>query len=155
VFSRSLKALDAILGKAVADAEARKIDPAVFLQSRLAPDMFPLVRQVQLASDFAKGGAARIAGLTPPSFADTETTFPELSGRIGKTLDFLGSLDRAAFEGADTREVTITIRGEARHFVGQAYLLHSAIPHFFFHATTAYDILRHNGVQLGKADFLG
>ncbi len=155
VFTRTLKALDGVLAKATADAEARKIDPAVFLQSRLAPDMFPLVRQVQLASDFAKGGAARVAGVEVPKFADDETSFADLSARIGKTLAFLASLDKAAFEGGETREIVMTIRGEERRFVGQPFLLHNAIPNFFFHVTTAYAILRHNGVALGKMDFIG
>ncbi|MHB2167873.1 DUF1993 domain-containing protein [Alsobacter sp. R-9] len=155
VFTRTLKALDAILAKTAAHAEARKIDPAVFLQARLAPDMFPLARQVQLASDFAKGGAARLAGVEVPKYADEEKTFAELSARIRKTLDFIGGLDKAAFAGAETREVSMQIRGETRTFVGQPYLLHNVIPNFFFHVTTAYAILRHNGVELGKMDFIG
>jgi hypothetical protein len=155
VFTRSLKALDAILAKAEAHAEARKIDPAVFLQSRLAPDMFPLLRQVQLASDFAKGGAGRLAGGELPAYADDEQTFADLHARIEKTLAYLASLDPAAFKGAETREISMTVRGEVRRFEGQTYLLHVVMPNFFFHATTAYNILRHNGLEIGKRDFIG
>lgn len=155
VFTRSLKALDTVLGKGAAWAEARRIDPTVLLQSRLAPDMFPLVRQAQLACDFAKGGAGRLAGVDLPKFPDEEKSFPELSERIAKTLAFLGSLDRAQFEAAPTREIVMNIRGEERRFVGQPFLLHNAMPNFFFHLTTAYAILRHNGVELGKMDFIG
>ena len=155
VFTRSLKALDTILGKAAAHAEARKIDPSVFLQARLAPDMFPLVRQAQLATDFAKGGAGRLAGVELPKYPDDEKTFAELSERIAKTLAFIGSLNRSQFDGAETREIVMSIRGEERRFVGQPFLLHNAMPNFFFHLTTAYAILRHNGVELGKMDFIG
>jgi hypothetical protein len=155
VFTRTLKALDAILAKATANAEARKIDPAVFLQSRLAPDMLPLVRQVQLASDFAKGGSGRLADGELPRYADEEQTFAELHARIAKTLEYIGGLDKAAFDGAGTREITMTIAGQPRTFDGQTYLLHNAIPNFFFHVTTAYNILRHNGVEIGKRDFIG
>jgi hypothetical protein len=155
VFTRTMKALDAILAKATANAEARKIDPAVFLQSRLAPDMLPLLRQVQLASDFAKGGSGRLAGGELPRYSDEEQSFAELHARIAKTLDYIGSLDKAAFDGAETREITMMIAGQPRTFDGQTYLLHNAIPNFFFHVTTAYDILRHNGVEIGKRDFIG
>jgi uncharacterized protein len=155
VLQRSLKALDAVLTKAEADAEARKIDPAVFLQSRLAPDMFPLLKQVQLASDFAKGTAARLAGVEPPSFPDDEQTFADLHARIAKTLDVLDGLDRAAFDGAETREVSMKVRGETRTFQPLVFLTQVGLPNFFFHAATAYDILRHNGVALGKRDFIG
>jgi hypothetical protein len=155
VFTRTLKALDAILAKAEAHAEARKIDPAVFLGARLAPDMFPLTRQVQIACDFAKGGSARLAGADVPSWPDEEKTFAELRARIARTLDFIATLAPATFEGADTREITVMMRGEARKFDGRTYLLHNVLPNFFFHAATAYDILRHNGVEIGKRDFIG
>lgn len=155
VFTRTLKALDTILGKTEAHAEARRIEPAVFLQARLAPDMFPLLRQVQLASDFAKGGAGRLAQGEPPRIPDEEKTFADLHGRIAKTLDYIGSLDPHAYVGAESREVTITIAGQPRSFDGRTYLLHNVLPNFFFHCVTAYDILRHNGVELGKRDFIG
>jgi hypothetical protein len=155
VFTRTLKALAAILTKTEAHAEARKIDPAVFLQSRLAPDMFPLLRQVQLASDFAKGGAGRLAGGELPAYADDEQTFADLHARIEKTLAYLASLDPAAFQGAETHEISMTVRGEVRRFEGQTYLLHVVLPNFFFHVTTAYNILRHNGLEIGKRDFIG
>ena len=155
VFTRSLKALDGFLGKAAAHAEAGKIEPSVFLQARLAPDMFPLVRQAQLAADFAKGGAGRLAGVELPKYPDDEKTFADLSERIAKTLGFLGSLNKSQFDGAETRDIVMSIRGEERRFVGQPFLLHNAMPNFFFHLTTAYAILRHNGVELGKMDFIG
>jgi hypothetical protein len=155
VFTRTLKALDTILAKAEAHAEAKKIDPAVFLQARLAPDMFPLTRQVQIACDFAKGGPARLAGAEVPGWPDEEKSFAELRARIARTLDFIAALPPSAFEGAETREITITIRGEPRSFDGRTYLLHFVLPNFFFHAATAYDILRHNGVEIGKRDFIG
>lgn len=152
---RSLKALDGILARAEAHAEARKIDPAVFLQSRLAPDMFPLLKQVQLASDFAKGAVARVAGQEPPRFADEEQTFADLHARIARTLDAIAGIDRSAFEGAENREVSMKVRDETRTFPAVVYLTQVALPNFFFHATTTYDILRHNGVELGKRDFIG
>ncbi|MFO1150642.1 MAG: DUF1993 domain-containing protein [Alsobacter sp.] len=155
VFTRTLKALDAILAKAEAHAEARKIDPTVFLQARLAPDMFPLTRQVQIACDFAKGASARLAGAEVPSWPDDEKTFAELRARIGRTLDFIATLPAQAFAGAETREITIMMRGEPRSFDGRTYLLHNVLPNFFFHAATAYDILRHNGLEIGKRDFIG
>jgi hypothetical protein len=155
VLQRSLKALDAILAKAEAHAHARKIEPAVLLQARLAPDMFPLLKQVQLASDFAKGSVSRLAGIEPPRFADDETSFAQLHDRIARTLDVVGGVERKAFEGAESRDVTMTIRGESHVMSGLVYLTQVALPNFFFHATTAYDILRHNGVELGKRDFIG
>ena len=155
VFTRTLRALDAILAKAEASAEARKIDPAVFLQSRIAPDMFALTRQVQIAADFAKGASARLAGVEVPSWSDEEKSFGELRARIARTVEYIAGLDRAAFDGAETREITMTIGGQPRTFEGLPYLLHNALPNFFFHVTTAYAILRHNGVEIGKRDFIG
>jgi hypothetical protein len=155
VFSHSLKALAEILKKAKAFTEAKKIDPAVLLQSRLAPDMFPLVKQVQLASDFAKGGSARIAGVEVPSYADTEASFAELHARIEKTLAFIASIPADAFKGAESRDITVPMRPEPKVFNAMTYLRHGALPNFFFHTTTTYDILRHNGVDIGKRDFLG
>jgi uncharacterized protein len=154
-FSHSLKALAEVLVKAEAHAKAKNIDPSVFLSARLAPDMFPLVKQVQLASDFAKGGSARIAGVEVPSYADTETSFAELHARIEKTLAFIGSIPVEAFQGAESRDIVVPMRPEPKTFNALTYLRHGALPNFFFHTTTAYDILRHNGVELGKRDFLG
>jgi len=155
VFLHTLTALAAVLDKAAAHAAQRKIEPSVLLNTRLFPDMFPLVRQVQLTADFAKGASARLAGIEVPKFADTETTFEEVKARIAKTVDFLKTLKPAQIDGSETREITIPIGGQPQAFKGQAYLLHFALPNFFFHATTAYDILRQCGVEIGKRDFLG
>jgi hypothetical protein len=155
VFVRALGNLSAILDKAAAHAEARKIDPSVFINARLAPDMFPLSRQVQSASDSAKGCAARLAGVEVPSYPDTETTFPELQARITKTVAFLQSLGQKLIDGSEERTITLKLRGREVSFSGRDYLLNFALPNFFFHAVTAYDILRHNGVEIGKQDFLG
>jgi hypothetical protein len=155
VFQHTLKALDAILDKAVAYATERKIDPAVLIAARLAPDMHPLSRQVQFSSDHAKGCPARLAGVPVPSFEDTENTFPELKARIHKTLDFIGSLKAEQIDGSEGRDITLKTRTRELSFKGQDYLLLFALPNFYFHATTAYDILRHNGVPIGKLDFMG
>lgn len=155
VLLRGLGQLKVILDKAAAHADARKIDPAVFINARLAPDMFPFARQVQIATDTAKGCAARLAGVEIPSYADTETTFPELDARIAKTTAFLKSVDRTKVDGSAERTVTLKLRGTDVSFTGRNYLLAFVLPNFFFHLTTAYAILRHNGVELGKADFLG
>lgn len=155
VFTQSLEALSAVLKKAALHAEARKIEPQTFLSARLFPDMFTLTRQVQLASDFAKGGAARIAGVDVPSYADTEQTFEDLEARITKTIAFISSIPKDKFIGAESRDITVPMRPEPRVFNALVYLRHGAIPNFFFHVTTAYDILRHNGVELAKRDFLG
>jgi hypothetical protein len=155
VLEARLVALDKMLDKAAAYAEAKKFDAAVLLGARLAPDMFPLVRQVQLATDFAKGCGTRLAGVPVPKFEDTETTIPELKARIGKTLDLLRSLDRAAIDSAADRDITVGMRSGDRHFKGKDFLLGFALPHFYFHVTTAYGLLRHNGLEIGKADFIG
>ena len=155
VFVKTLGNLSAILDKAAAHAEAKKIDPAVLLNARLFPDMFPLLKQVQLASDFAKGASARLVGQDPPKYEDTEKTVGELKARIARTIEFVQSLDAGRFDGAETREITLKIRDSEQKFSGLVYLCHVALPNFFFHATTAYDILRHNGVELGKRDFIG
>ncbi len=154
-FQRSLKALDAILDKAIAYADARKFDTAVLVSSRLAPDMYPFARQVQMASDHAKGCPARLAGVAVPSFADTEGTIPELKGRIAKTLDFIGTLSREQIDGSEERAISLKAGPRELHFKGQDYLVFFALPNFYFHLTTAYAILRHNGVPVGKLDFLG
>jgi hypothetical protein len=155
VFVRALGNLSAILDKAAANAEARKIDPAVFINARLAPDMFPLSRQVQSASDSAKGCAARLAGIEVPRYEDTESTFLELQARIAKTVAFLQSLGPELIDGSEERAIVLKLRGQETTFTGQNYFLNFALPNFFFHAVTAYDILRHNGVEIGKRDFLG
>lgn len=155
VFTQFLTALSAILKKAESHCEARKIDPEALLAARLFPDMFPLRRQVQLACDFAKGAGARLAGIPVPSFPDEEKTFPELAARIAKTLEFLGTLKKEQLADAATRTVTLKIGGEDRSFPGATYLNHFALGNFYFHLTTAYDILRHNGLEIGKRDFMG
>jgi hypothetical protein len=155
VFLRTLAALSCILDKAAAHAAQRKIEPSVLLNARLFPDMFAFLRQVQLAADFAKGASARLAGIDVPKFADTESTFDELKTRIAKTADFVRTLTPTQIDGSENRDITIPIGGQPQSFKGQPYLLHFALPNFFFHATTAYDILRHCGVELGKRDFIG
>ncbi|HET7775597.1 MAG TPA: DUF1993 domain-containing protein [Azospira sp.] len=155
VFDRALANLSAILAKGAAHAAAQGLDPAELLQARLAPDMFPLVRQVQSASDTAKGAAARLAGLEVPRYEDTESTFAELQARIERTRAFLASVPPAFFEGAAERAVVLTLRSGEKHFDGSGYLLNFALPNFFFHVVTAYDILRHRGVDIGKRDYLG
>ncbi|HEY7759437.1 MAG TPA: DUF1993 domain-containing protein [Burkholderiales bacterium] len=155
VFLRALTNLSAILRKAEEHAAAKKIDPAVFVNARLAPDMFALSRQVQSASDSAKGCAARLAGMEVPRYEDTESTFPELQARISKTVAFMQGVSPEAIAGSEERRIVLKLRGQETSFSGQAYLLTFALPNFFFHVVTAYDILRHNGVEIGKADFLG
>jgi hypothetical protein len=154
-FIRILGNLSILLEKAAAHAEAKKIDPTVFTGARLAPDMFPLTRQVQIATDGVKGCVARLAGVEVPSYPDTETTFPELQARIKKTVDFLKTFNASQIDGSEERAITLKIRDREIHFKGQAYLLNFVIPNFYFHVTTAYAILRHNGVEIGKMDFLG
>lgn len=154
-FRTMLGALDAMLAKGEAHAQARKFDPANLLRARLAPDMFDLVKQVQIACDMAKSGGARLAGVDVPKHEDTETTFAELHARIAKVLAFLDTLDRAAIDGAADRLVTVPLRDRELRFSGRDYLVGWVLPNFYFHVTTAYALLRHNGVELGKADFLG
>jgi len=154
-FRHTLQALSAILDKAEAFATAKKVEPAVLLGTRLAPDMFPLSRQVQITCDFAKGAGARLAGIENPSFADTEKTIPELKERIAKTIAFLDGVKPEALSGSATRDISLKVGPQEMHFKGQAYLLGFVLPNFYFHATAAYAILRANGVELGKGDFLG
>ncbi len=156
VFQQMLGALSQVLGKAQAHASAKNIDPQALLQARLYPDMLPMIRQVQIACDFAKGVAARLAGVEVPAMADDEQTFEQLQARIAKVLAFVGGLDAAAFEQAATRDI-VTQAGtpKEKRFTGQSYLLTYGLPHFFFHTTTAYALLRHNGVEVGKKDYLG
>jgi uncharacterized protein len=155
VLIHNLKALAGILKKGADHARARGIDPAVLVDARLFPDMFPLARQVQIATDMAKGGAARLAGVEIPSFPDTESSFPELQERITRTIAFLKSIRPAQLEGSERREVNLQMRMGAVSFTGQYYLLSWVMPNVYFHVTTAYNILRHNGVPLGKMNFLG
>lgn len=156
VLVQMLGGLQGVLAKAEAHVAAKKLDPNALLQARLYPDMFPLLRQVQVASDFAKGVAARLAGVEPPKLEDTEQTFAELQARITTVLGFLRGLDVAQFAEADAREI-VTQAGtpKEKRFTGSSYLCNYGLPHFFFHTTTAYAILRHNGVEVGKKDYIG
>lgn len=155
VFIKTLGNLSAILDKAAQYAEEKKIDPAVLVNARLAPDMFPLARQIQIATDGVKGCAARLAGVEVPSYPDTEASFAELQARIKKTADFLATFKPEQIDGSEDRDVSLKVGGNNLTFKGQAYLLGFVIPNFFFHVTTAYAILRHNGLGIGKKDFLG
>ncbi|MEI9900735.1 MAG: DUF1993 family protein [Hyphomicrobium sp.] len=155
LFTRGLGGLSHVLDKAAAFAEARNIDPAVLLALRLYPDMYPLTRQVQSATDHAKGAGARLAGVEVPKFPDVETTFPELKARLDKTIAFIGGLDRQAFEGAEDRDVVLGTGASQRVLKGRVYLFTSSLPNFYFHVTTAYAILRQVGLEIGKRDFLG
>lgn len=156
VFTRSLAALDAILDKAVAHAETRKIAPDALLNARLFPDMFTFTKQVQLTTDFAKGPASRLAGVDIPRYTDEEKTFPDLKARIAKTIAYLNSLKPEQFTGSDDKDITFPAGPDkSLTLPGSRYLLGVAHPNFYFHLTTAYDILRHNGVELGKLDFIG
>jgi hypothetical protein len=156
VFIRGLENLSHLLSKGAAHAEAKKIDPAVLVGARLYPDMFALARQVQIASDTAKAAASRLAGIENPSFADTENSFPELQQRIDKTIVFLKRIAPAQIDGSEQKDVVMPTRSRGDiHFTGQNYLLQQALPNFFFHVTTAYGILRHNGVEIGKWDYYG
>ena len=150
-----LRGLSAILKKAEGYCEMKKIDADVILQARLFPDMYHLTRQVQLVADFAKGVGARLAGMPVPSFADEEKTFAELQTRIAKTIGFLNTLRAEQFADAAQRTVTIKVGGQDTNLTGAQYLANYAMPNFYFHLTTAYNILRHNGVDLGKKDFMG
>ncbi len=154
-FLRMLGNLSAILDKAAAHAEAKKIDPAVFINARLAPDMFPLSRQVQIATDMVKGCAARLAGIEVPRYEDNETTFADLQARIAKTKTFIQSVSAAQIDGSEERPITLKFGSRELNFLGQAYLLDFVLPNFHFHLTTTYAILRHNGVEIGKMDYVG
>lgn len=155
VFVQTLTALSTILGRMAEHCAARKIEPSVLLGMRLVPDMFPLTRQIQLTCDFAKGAGARLAGVDVPSFPDTETTIEELKVRIDKTLAFLKSLPASDIAASEARDIKFKVAGEEMAFKGQPYLLHVVLPNFFFHATTAYAILRASGLDIGKMDFMG
>lgn len=153
-FQKHLHALDGILDKALAYAAAKKVDPGVLLSSRLYPDMFELTRQVQASTDFAKAASARLAGVAVPAMPDTETTIPELKERIAKTLALLESIKPEQMNGSEDKVFTIKVGPNDMTFKGSDYLLHFALPNFYFHCATAYAILRHNGLDIGKRDFM-
>ena len=155
VFIRMLTSLNAVLSKGAAFAQAKKIDESVLLNARLNPDMFPLTKQIHIATDFARGTGARLAGAEVPSYEDNEKTFAELTARVDRTIAYLKTLKNTQIDGSETREIVRPVRGEPKTFTGINYLLQYALPHFFFHVTTAYAILRHNGVELSKGDYIG
>ena len=155
IFRVMLGNLSHFLDKAQAHADARKFDPAALMQARLAPDMLPFTRQVLIACDAAKNGIARLSGVAAPRFEDNEQTIAELKTRIQKTLDYLASVPTDAIDGTEDKDITFPVGREAtRTLKGEAYLKHNVLPNFFFHVTTAYALLRHNGVELGKSDYL-
>lgn len=155
VFNQILNSLAAIIDKAETHANTKNIDPAALLQARLYPDMFPFVRQVQVATDFAKSCSARLAGVEVPRYEETENSFAELRERITRTLAFINSLPKDAIEASAQRDIVSGSGAKIREFKGQDYLVHYAMPHFYFHCSTAYGLLRHNGVEIGKKDFVG
>ncbi len=153
--TRTLNNLIAILEKGAAHAEAKQIEPMVLIGFRLYPDMFPLLKQVQIASDIARRGMARLAEVEAPAMEDTETTFPELINRLQKTINYLETLTPEQIDGTEAKTIELPIREEVFTFDGQSFLLYFILPNVYFHVTTAYDILRHCGVEIGKADYLG
>lgn len=155
VFKRALEQLLRVMEKGAANAKARNFDVSVLVNARLAPDMLPFYKQIQLTSDFAKSAMARLAGVDPPKFEDTETTLEELVARVKKTLDYIATISAAQLQGSETRDIKIPLRDRTLEFKGLPFLQFWALPNFFFHHVTAYNILRHNGVDLGKRDFLG
>ena len=154
-FLQMLKNLTAILEKAEAFAAERDIEPEVLVNWRLAPDMLPLANQIQIAADFAKGTTARLAGAEVPKYADEEKTLADLKARIAKTVKFVEGFKAKDIDGSETRDITLPVGGQEMRFKGEPYLLHFALPNFYFHVTTAYDILRRCGVDIGKRDFIG
>ena len=154
-FVHILNNLSVMLDKAQAHAEAKKIDPAALTAFRLFPDMFPLSKQVQVATDLSKGAVARLAGVEIPKYEDTEQTFAELKARIAKTIAFINTIKREQIDGSEDKDIVMKLGKQDYTFKGLQYLLNFAYPNFYFHATTAYNILRHNGVELGKKDFVG
>ena len=154
-FVQMLNNLSAIMDKAEAHARSREIDPEVLLNYRLAPDMLPFVRQIQIAADLAKGAAARLAGVEVPKHDDTEKTFADLKARLAKTVTFVQSFKPSDIDGSEDREINLMLGEHKMRFRGQPYLMRFVMPNFYFHCTTAYDILRHCGVDLGKRDFIG
>jgi uncharacterized protein len=155
IFVQFLTSLSATLDKAAAHAEAKKIDPSVLLNTRLFPDMYPLLRQVRAATDHAISACGRLAGVELPTFANTESSIPELKERISRTIEFIKAIKPAQIDGSEDKEITIKFTSGERKFTGQSLLLNFCLPNFYFHATTAYDILRGCGVDLGKRDFMG
>ncbi len=155
VLIKALSNLSDILQKAEAHAVAKKIDPAVFVQARLFPDMYPLSRQIQIATDVAKGCGARLAGQEPPSYEDNETSFAELQARIAKTIAFLGTFSAGQIDGSEDNTITLKVGGRPISFQGLPYLFEFVLPNVYFHTTMTYAILRHWGLELGKKDFLG
>lgn len=156
VLSRALKNLIGILNKGAAHAEAKGIDPAVLVNSRLYPDMFPLSKQIQIASDVSRRGVARLSGVEAPAMEDNETTFPELINRLEKSIEYLDSFTAEQIDGSEEKEVSVPVgRGESITMQGWPFLTFFVLPNVYFHVTTTYDILRHNGVEVGKRDFLG
>jgi uncharacterized protein len=155
VLKHVLTSLAAILRKAADHAASRKIDPGVFVSARLYPDMFPLAKQIQIATDQAKGCTARLAGVDIPKFEDNETSFDELQARIARTVEFLDSITPGQLDGSEERDIELQTRDKILAFKGKDYLLNWVYPNFYFHVTTAYNILRHNGIEIGKKDFLG
>jgi hypothetical protein len=155
VFVKGLTNLKAILEKAAAHAQAKKIDDAVFVNARLYPNMLPLSKQIQIASDFARGTAARLAGVEMPAMEDNEKTLADLIARVERTVEYVKSFTAAQIDGTEGKEITRPVRGQPKTFTGLNYLLQYALPNFYFHSATAYGILRHNGVEIGKLDFLG
>jgi hypothetical protein len=155
VFSRGLGNLGAILAKAAAHATATKIEDSVFLNARLFPDMFPLARQIHIATDFARGTTARLAGAEPPKWEDNEATFAELIARVDRAVEAVNSFTAAQIDGSENRSITRPVRGQPTTFTGINYLLQFSLPNFYFHSATAYAILRSNGVEVGKTDFIG
>jgi uncharacterized protein len=154
-FNRHLGALSKMLDKAAAHAADKKFDEAILVQGRLAPDMFALARQVQIAADFAKGCAARLAGIDIPKYADTETTIAQLQARIAQTLDFINGIAPAQFDQCDARSFAVTLGGQETQYTGASFARDAALPHFYFHVVTAYAILRTLGVNVGKLDYFG
>ena len=155
VFIKSLGNLEAILDKAIAHAAARKIEDSALTDARLYPDMFTLTRQIRVATDMSKGAGARLAGIEIPRFEDNERTLGDLKARLHKAIDFLKTLTAAQIDGTEDKTITLTVGGNTMTFKGLDYLLYWALPNFYFHVTTAYNLLRHNGIEIGKIDFLG
>jgi uncharacterized protein len=155
VFIQALKGLSTVLRKAGAQADAKGYDPVALLQARLYPDMFPLTRQVQICTDFAKGSVARLAGEEPPAWTDDEASFDDLIARVEKTAAFVAAYGADRIDDSEDREITLVRRGQSSVVKGQPYLLEQAMPNFYFHLTTAYAIVRHNGVEVGKKEYLG
>lgn len=155
VFTRVINNLNAILDKAVVYAAEKKIDPTVLLNARLAPNMFALTRQVQIVTDQIKGCVSRLAGVDIPRYEDTETTFEQLKARLNKTLDYINTFKPEQIDGSEDKDITLTLGSTTRQFKGIDYLLNAATMHIYFHYTTTYNILRHNGLEIGKGDFIG